>query len=288
MFGAALFGGALLAWPLYQLAAQFSDPEFSSIAKIATQLCGLAVSLLYLKYTDRLSCETLGLKSVNGYAAPLSAGFIAGLLLFGGLALLLFLFGLYGLHGSRELSLAVIMKLLLGALLTGLAVALFEETVFRGALLQGLRKQAGMNRALVTVSLVYAAVHFIDYAEPAAGETVGWLTAPQMFVSAYTPMFSLQTLDALLALFVLGLLLGLIRLKTGNLIQCIGVHAGIVAGVKLFRFFAEYRPDNSFAWLVSPYDLRLGWLATLWLLLATAAYFVHLHRKPKTTRAGAG
>jgi len=285
-FIAALFVGALLAYPLYLIAGLFAEVQFSSVTIKSTQLCGLVFSLLYLIYSDQLTLEKIGLKADSHQLMPqFGTGFIGGLLLFAGLALALFAFGIYGINSGRDLGLLAVAKLLIGAVLTGLAVALFEETLFRGALLQGLRKQAGMNRAIVTISLIYAATHFINYPEPVDPATIGWLTAVQLFMPAYLGIFSLQNIDALLALFVLGLLFAFIRIRNRNLFQCIGLHAGVVAGVKLFRYFAEYRPDNTWNYLVSTYDYRLGWLACGWLIFVTIAYFVYLHRKPKTTNA---
>ncbi len=282
VFVFALLAGALLAYPLYLFTSLFTDAKFSAVIMKSTQLCGLIFSLFYLKYADHLTLETIGLqRGTNPVASPFWSGFLGGLLLFGGLALGLFAFGIYDVNDTRETSAFILVKLLIGALLTGVAVALFEETVFRGALLQGLRKQAGMNQAVLTISLLYAATHFISYAEPADHTAINWLTAAQLFIAAYTSVFSLQTIDALLSLFVLGLLFALIRIRTKNLFQCIGLHAGVVAGVKLFRFFAEYKLDNPFNYLVSTYDNRLGWLAFIWLLVVTVGYFIYLHRKPK-------
>jgi membrane protease YdiL (CAAX protease family) len=279
-FIAALFAGALLAYPLFLITGLFTETQFSSVIMKSTQLCGLVFSLLYLKYSDQLTLENIGLKAGSHQLMPqFGTGFIGGLLLFAGLALALFAFGIYGINTGRDLGLPAIVKLLIGAVLTGLAVALFEETVFRGALLQGLRKQVGMNRAVLTISLIYAATHFIDYPEPVDPASIGWSTAVQLFIPAYLGIFSLQTIDALLALFVLGLLFAFVRIRNRNLFQCIGLHAGVVAGVKLFRYFAEYRPDNTWSFLVSTYDYRLGWLACGWLLFVTIAYFVYLHRK---------
>lgn len=284
VFITALFAGALLAYPLYLITGLFADAQFSSVIMLSTQLCGLVFSLLYLKYADQLTLENIGLKAGPHQLMPqFATGFVGGLLLFAGLVLALFAFGIYGINSGRDIGLLAITKLLTGAVLTGLAVALFEETVFRGALLQGLRKQAGMNSAVLTISLIYACTHFINYPEPADPATIGWTTAVQLFIPAYLVVFSLQTIDALLALFVLGLLFAFVRIRTRNLFQCIGLHAGVVAGVKLFRYFAEYRPDNTFNYLVSTYDYRLGWLACGWLLFVTITYFVYLHRKPKTT-----
>lgn len=273
LFGAALFGGALLAWPVHLIVGLFSTPDFSSSAKLGTQLSGLIFSLIYLRWSDKLNLRTLGLRCDSNALPQLMTGFAAGVFIFAVLGAALFASGIYAGHTGRVVTSGAMVQLIVGALMTGFAVALFEETVFRGALLQGLNKQAGATTALLTVSLMYAAVHFISYTSP-VDEGVGWLSGPSQFFTVYTGLFSLQTIDALLALFVLGLLLGLLRLSTGNILLCIGVHAGIVAGVKVFRYIAEYQTDNGYPWLVSPYDLRLGWLAFFWLSAVLAAYFL--------------
>ncbi len=282
VFAVALFLGALLAYPLYLGLSLFTNSDYPDVIVKATQICGLVFSLFYLKYCDKLSLENIGLKiRPDRYLPEFSYGLLSGLIMLAVLASGLISLGIYDLHDGREINATVITRLLLGALLTGVAVALFEETLFRGALLQGLRKQTNTNTALITISLVYAAVHFIHYPQPAAGETIGWLTAPQSFLPAYSSVISTETLDAFLSLFVLGLLFGLIRIRTSNIIQCIGLHAGLVAGIKLFRFFTEYKPDNAHAYLVSSYDYRLGYLALIWLIIVTAGYFVYLHHRPK-------
>ena len=278
VFGAALFGGALFAWPVHLIIGTFTTADFSSSAKLATQLSGLIFSLLYLRWSDRLDLRTLGLRSDTKAVPQLVKSFAAGIFIFAVLGAALYALGIYAGHSGRLITSGVIVQLISGALLTGFAVALFEETVFRGALLQGLYKQAGASSALAAVSLMYAAVHFISYTSPVdAG--VNWLTAPSQFITVYSDLFALQTIDAFLALFVLGLLFGLLRLRTGNILLCIGVHAGIVAGVKVFRYIAEYQPDNNYSWLVSPYDQRLGWLAFFWLSVVLGTCFIYLLRR---------
>ncbi|MEX2365679.1 MAG: CPBP family intramembrane glutamic endopeptidase, partial [Pseudohongiellaceae bacterium] len=158
-----------------------------------------------------------------------------------------------------------------------IAVALFEETVFRGALLRGLARQSGPLTALLATSIIYAAVHFIYFETPVAGGT-DWLTAPRQFLPAYSQFITPEKIDAFLSLCMLGILLGLIRLKTGNIIQSIGLHAGLVAGIKLFRFFTLYNPDNRYSYLVSSHDYRLGIMALLLLTAVTVIYYLYYYR----------
>jgi membrane protease YdiL (CAAX protease family) len=273
VFAAALFTGALITYPLHLLVSYFTEHEFTDLVIRATQICGLLFSLLYLRYASTLSLEAAGLKIKSGLLLPQFVySFLAGLLILLVLATSLLLLGIYDIHNSREINLSTLTGLIIGALLTGLAVAVFEETVFRGALQQGLMTKTNAITAIITISIIYAAVHFIDYREP---ESINWLSAPQQFWSAYSQLITADNYDAFLSLFALGLLLGLIRLRTGHIILCIGLHAGIVAGVKAFRFFLEYNPENEFDFLVSSYDNRLGFAALFLLGLITVSYYFY-------------
>ena len=138
-------------------------------------------------------------------------------------------------------------------------------------MLGGLAPRTGPATALVTVSLVYAAVHFIHY--PATADP-GWLSAAGQFPGAYLAIFNPAMVDAFLALFVLGLLLGLMRLGSGDIIACIGLHAGLVVMVKISRYFYRYTGGTPFDFLVSVHDRRLGYLALLLLCIATTVYYL--------------
>lgn len=215
----------------------------------------------------------MGLKTAEkNYTTELAKGFVAGFIILGSLILSLMLFDIYSLHSGRNITLDAVIILVIKAIITGLAVGVIEETLFRGAILTGLMKRSNAVIATITVSLVYAAAHFIDY-HPQATDQLNWLSAPAMFLDAYSGIFNPEILDALIALFLLGILLSLVRLRTGNIIQCIGLHAGLVAAIKISRYFTQYDPDNRFSYLVSSHDHRLGWLAVFWLGLAIGIYY---------------
>lgn len=250
--------------------------DFNDAAVRATQIAGLIFALAYLHSSVRLSWRSLGWLGADGNAAILVLrSFIAGAAIMAGLAASLYLLGIHVPVPGRDISLSAIGILIVKALITGFAVAAFEETLFRGALLSGLlRRSRHAAAAVVVVSLVYAAVHFIDYPALSADEAAGWLTGPRRFAGVITGLFEPETLDAFLALFTLGLLLGWMRLRDGHILRCIGVHAGLVATVKISRYFLAYEDGSRFDYLVSSHDHRLGYLAFLWLLIATLVYYV--------------
>ena len=262
----------MLAYPLYLLLGLFGGMEFNAVIMHATQICGLVFVLAYLARVRPLSSQSLGLSPAGGRGlARFLSGFAWGVVILGCLIAILVLLGIYHPVPGRDTGPAAVLTLCGKAVLTGLAVGLFEETVFRGAMLGGLAPRTGPATALVTVSLVYAAVHFIHY--PATADP-GWLSAAGQFPGAYLAIFNPAMVDAFLALFVLGLLLGLMRLGSGDIIACIGLHAGLVVMVKISRYFYRYTGGTPFDFLVSVHDRRLGYLALLLLCIATTVYYL--------------
>lgn len=274
----------MLAYPVSLLTGLDESTTFNDIAIRATQVIGLLFALAYLWFVCPLSRQTLGWRTRAGNGPlTLALGFIAGILIVSALAASLYLLDIHAVIPGRDYSAAAIALLILKALITGFAVAVFEETLFRGALLGGLlQRTRHVAAAVVTVSAAYAAVHFLDYPPLAAGEPAGWLTGPARFADVIAGMFKPETLDAFLALFTLGVLLGMMRVRNGNIILCIGLHAGVVAMIKISRYFLAYREGSDFDFLVSMHDHRIGYLAFLWLGIATLVYYISGTMKQST------
>ena len=91
------------------------------------------------------------------------------------------------------------------AIILIIGVGFAEELIFRGWLLEELKKQFGLKKAILSQSLIFSIVH------------IG-------FDLPFWEMLSILT-----GLFLLGILLSLIRLKNENsLWGCIGLHGGLV------------------------------------------------------------
>lgn len=270
---AALLFGALAAYPVYALLAQFEGMEFHRVIGRTTSLSGLLFSLLYLRYCGLLSAQGLGWQGA-GYNKKylLAGGFAAGALIIGLLAACLLSLEIYRLDPRVDTGLANMMRLLSKAVLAGLLVGLVEEILFRGALLGGLRKQANTAIAVVSVSLVYAAAHFIKYRAVPAEVEIGWFTGVAIFPEALFRFSNPVTVDSFLTLFILGILFALVRVRSASLIPCIGLHAGIVAGLKLFNYLSNYAKGSDYDFLVNRIDHQFGYLASLVLLAALLFY----------------
>jgi membrane protease YdiL (CAAX protease family) len=159
-------------------------------------------------------------------------------------------------------------SLALKGLGSGLAVALIEETFFRGAMQGALQRLGALRLALFAVPLLYGAVHFLGRAASVPYEEVNALSgfvALQGFFTGFAQ--PLRILDAFLALWLVGLLLALVRWRWGDLAGCIGLHAGFVTAIAAFRKVSVPAPASEFSFLVSAFDGLVG----IWIAVLTAA-----------------
>ncbi len=167
---------------------------------------------------------------------------------------------------------------------SGILVALIEETFFRGAMQGALQRAQAWRMALFVVPLYYAAVHFLGRAHSVPDAEVDALSgfvAMAGFFTAFAEPWRL--LDAFLALWLVGLLLALVRHRWGDLAGCIGLHAGFVAVIAVFRRVSAPDPDAPLAFLVGSFDGLLG----LWVAALTALACVAVWRRRAAPRASA-
>lgn len=163
--------------------------------------------------------------------------------------------------------------LLLEALGTGLAVALLEEFVFRGALQSLLAKWLRPRSLFFALAAFFALVHFFN---PPHGLEAGeveaatgfWMVGrifAHFFAQFANPSFLLAEFAVL---FAIGLVLGYVRMKTGSLWLGIGLHAGWVFGVKTLSPLTErtFEAGAMMPWLGA--TLRVGAISCL-VVLAT-------------------
>ena len=272
VFISAILFGALLAFPVYEIFSSFGEITFRKTVSRTTLLSGLLFSLLYFSYYNGLSLNRLGIRFRRAHIR-LFQGLAAGLVIVAIIEANLLLLGIHDLDKERLFSLDHISLLLIKGLITGLLVGIVEELIFRGALLGGLSRQTNRMVALVTVSLVYAAVHYLKFRDLPADAAINWYTGVTMLPPALFQFADPARYDAMITLFFLGLLLGLVRLLTGNLVLCIGIHAGVITGEKLVQHTTGFMPGSPYAHLVNRYDPFVGDLASVWLLLFCVSFY---------------
>lgn len=213
--------------------------------------------------------EQLGLRSAPALAAVRAAG--GWLLAFAAVALL---GGAATLAGERMWN-GFAWPEMVKPVVVGLSVGVFEELVFRGVVFGALRRDWGVARALWASSVLYAVLHF-------------WSAPPKELAGV---------LPALVSLTGLGALLAWCYVRSGSLFLPIGVHAGAVAGLRLWLAMTCGNGEK-LDWLFGSGAFELvngaaAWplLGLLWLALAgfegsVARLYVRRHQGVGERRAG--
>lgn len=125
-----------------------------------------------------------------------------------------------------------------------LTAGVIEEFLFRGLLLGVWLRIAKPGAALLSVSFIFAFLHFM---QPAQGATLADPAGPfggfQLLGLILAQFANPQLFAAeFLLLFTLGMVLGATRLRTGALWFPIGLHAGLVFAFKGFNMMHENAP----------------------------------------------
>jgi CAAX protease family protein len=257
-------GGALLAPWLYWLAQAFA-PEIPRIANspfhryVDRALLGLALLGLWplLKSLGATSPRDLGLVRPSAQWEKLGGGFLLGFLSLAAVVGLALAAGAR--HFNAQLPAAQLVEKLSKAALAAMVVAVLEEILFRGALFGSLRRVFHWIFALVSSSMIYAIVHFMERAE--LHEPIAWYSGLKLLplmlrgfgdVHAIIPGFFNLTLA--------GALLALAYQRTGNLYFSIGLHAGWIFWLKSYGILTAAAPGANGWWWGSS-KLIDGWLA---------------------------
>lgn len=275
VFASALLAGAILAYPAFLAINCFHEMAFHKVISRTTVLSGLIFSLFYLRFYGLLNRENLGFHTLNDNGRRLFfRGFAAGMIILILLDGILLLLDIYSFDERLVITPGSFLLVVIKAMITGLLVGLIEETIFRGALFGGLRKQSNAAIAVFVTSFVYAAVHFLKYRAVPENMDIGWFTGIEIFPAALFRFSNPVTIDSFITLFILGCLFAMVRLRSQSLIACIGLHAGIVATLKVFNYLTNFSGGTSFDYLVNKYDHQFGYLASSLLLLAILIYHV--------------
>lgn len=279
--------GALLAYPAYLLVHPLnaSWPFHRIAARLAMLLLlvGLLVVLRGLQVRTRADW---------GFGAPRTQfiGTLLAALALGVVSMLPVAAILFGLD-VRELKpqavpdFAGVALTIGGALLTGLVVAFTEEALLRGAMFSAMARESGPRIAIALTALIYSSLHFLSRVHIPHAE-VGWGSGLDLLAGTFATFSRPQTIvDSFLALATVGVLLGMIRARTGHIAACIGLHAGWVCVIGVLRELSVRNPASSWSFLVGDYDGVVGWLVFLWAATIAASYGLIARRKPAITPA---
>ena len=159
-----------------------------------------------------------------------------------------------------------LLKIIIGMLLIGV----IEEILFRGYILTALRKSLGAVPAILLSSVLFAAVHFIKPASPEITDRwySGFLLFSNLFAKAGDTFW-----PEVCTLFCMGTVLATLSHWTRSVYICIGLHAGWVWIMMLFRLFTENQ--GRLVWLYGPGEwISKGWVGPLMALAVWAVVFL--------------
>jgi membrane protease YdiL (CAAX protease family) len=170
---------------------------------------------------------------------------------------------------------------LIGAgILTGVTVAFIEETFFRGALFTAVARTSSAAAAVIAPSVLYASLHFLGGKLRVPADEVSWIHGFEVLSKLFERYTQPLTLvDSFMALTMLGVLFAIIRLRTGAIAGCIGLHAAGVAFIAVLREATVVNSTAEYAELVGSYDGVIGWAALIWFAVIAGAFVTFTGRR---------
>lgn len=277
LLAGALLVAAVFTYPVWWLVSLVSiEPVHRVMHRIAMLVALIALVVL----TRRLGLSN---KEAMGYGMPrrqfltqLGIGWLCGL------ALMLPLTGLLLGLDIRALKPGFDghwLGLIAGGIVTGLTVAFIEETFFRGALFTAISRTSGAAAAVIAPSLLYASLHFLGGKQRVPPDQVSWGHGFEVLSKLFERYVQpLTFVDSFIALVMLGVLLATVRLRTGAIAACIGLHAAGVAFIAVLREATLVNPNAEYGELVGSYDGVIGWAALIW-FAAIVCVFVLMTRR---------
>ena len=262
----ALAAVALLAWPAWTLLHPHFDFPFHRIAErvgMLALLLGFLALARHLRLADRVSLG-YGLPRrifVQEMAIALALG-VATMLAIVGVMTSLGL--LEWRSGAADIALP---RLIVTGALSGFAVAFIEETFLRGAMHTAIARESGTRAAVLLTALLYAATHFFAKFHIPPEQVNAHSGLDLLAGTLHAFAHPLAIADAFLALFAVGVVLGLVRAATGSIAACIGLHAGWVWVMLVAHELAQPRAGARLGFLLSRFDGFVGWLVLAWTLL---------------------
>jgi membrane protease YdiL (CAAX protease family) len=162
------------------------------------------------------------------------------------------------------------------SLLLALLIAVVEESVFRGILLAGLKKNMPVFAAVLISSTYFAALHFLDSKSEISQQDFNILSGFILLGEAFTNVLNPKNASAFLSLLLVGAFLAVLRTQVKeSLGLCIGCHAGWVWQIKMSGSLFNADINSEYLYLVSSYNYVVGPLVTGWLSLTIIGYFVY-------------
>ncbi|MEP6548084.1 MAG: CPBP family intramembrane glutamic endopeptidase [Gammaproteobacteria bacterium] len=256
---------ASIAYPAFEFTQTFTHWAFHRVAgRIAMLvLIGLLVWL----------CRHLHLKTKRdfGYGLP-RRRFLKVSLLWGAVGMITagagaaFLLATQLRVGAAEFTPSAFnfARIFLVGLGSGIAVALLEETVFRGVMHTAIEREAGPWMGALLTAPLFAILHFFAKVRIEAAD-VGWHSGFDLLQRSFAPLtHPAVVFDSFLSWLVVGFILSLTRVLTGNIAVAIGLHAGWVVVLRMLQQSTGGGSAPRYSLWVGQFDGLLGYWMLPW------------------------
>jgi len=201
-----------------------------------------------------------------GWAGFISA-FAAGFLTLISISFLKMGFGIVSLEFSLNSPEAWAQRLGM-SLLSALVIGIIEEVFFRGFIFSMLQKKMAwpVLPCILVTNVFYSLIHFTGGKKMFIGPDPDFKDSMKLLAAPFQNLMDWQMiLPGAIGLFIFGVILTLLFMRTGSLYPCIGLHAGCVFFLKMDGVLIRHE-DRAPLWVFGGgqnYDGLLGWAALL-------------------------
>lgn len=274
-FAIALILGTAIAYPLHQILTTWFELEFDRVASRSVLLVAIILFIPLFKLLKFDSWQELGFSNTKEFAKDLVKGIGFGVLIMLPVITGLLITQNRVFDPDWEISIPNITALFLTSLLAGLVIALLEETLFRGAMLTALKKHGSTMFAILATSIIYALVHFLQPTIEFDANSLNWGSGIALLKNSFLSLTQLSTIiDSFIALFLAGVLLAVVRIRSSKIALCMGIHAGWVLAIKIFKRVTDTNALSDYAILTGSYDKVIGYLAAICIAVFIILYLI--------------
>ncbi len=217
--------------------------NYSKVMRRIFIIVAIAVLVLFRKSLDIVNLSVSGWQFKKGWGKDVRTGILIGICS-------VFIYSLYTLFigvqvpEDKTRSLGSLISKPVIYLLAACLTAAFEETLFRGVVFKGLKKDLSLAYSVIFSSLFYAFLHFFSFrvlVHPGSQPFVGFSTLLQFLIHGFSEFG--PVLQFVIGLFFVGVILSVAYDKTKSLFLPIGLHAGWVCGIKLNNYCLDHNKE---------------------------------------------
>jgi len=149
----------------------------------------------------------------------------------------------------------------------------------------GIERESGTTAAVLLTAVLYAATHFFASYHIAAAQVTPHSGVELLLGTLQAFAHPGRIADAFLALFAVGVVLGLVRAVTGNIAACLGLHAGWVWVMLVVHELSAPLRSAPLGFLLSRFDGFIGWLVFGWTAALALPLWWYYRRRSRSGRS---